>query len=386
MLRHLLAIALASLALVGGIAQSAPLEAAAAAGAGMPRGAATAAPAATTSPAAAAPVSAPPKPVATVAKKPAAVTAKPAEPKPSLIRPRASPFDPRLVVFPYTPDYIYPIKTKRGEFTHIELAEGEQFVDLALPEKILWTAVVSQATLRDIYVKPTIPNNSAGATLVTSLRRYELSFSVGDDDDGGVWYQRVSWESGDRFTPNSGGRSFTWRGAGDASFGEPSPALTPPPGRTVSPSGNQVAGSAVGGGRGMGFDAPASIQRERESAPACTQMPVQVDRLNFNYDIEGDAPFKPSMVFDDGRFTYFKFPRVQDMPMLFALNPTTGDAEIEGIVPCKNHYLVQALLPGGALLKLGKAEVKIVNKDAQGCGIFRSLFGGCKPVGNILEP
>lgn len=371
MLRHFLAVAVA-LALVGSAAHSAPLEAAAGPAAASPM-------------AAAVPTSAPPKPAAEVAKKPAAVAAKPVEPKPSLIRPRASQFDPRLVVFPYTADYIYPIRTKRGEFTHIELAEGEQFIDLGLPDKVLWSVEVSKATLRDVYVKPMIPNNSAGATLITSLRRYELSFSVGDDDDGGVWYQRVSWENGDRFTPNGGGRSFTWRGAGET---EPSPALATLPARTVlPPSGIQTAGSVVGGGRGMGIDAPASIQRERESAPACAQTPVQVDRLNFNYEVEGDAPFKPSMVFDDGRFTYFKFPRVQDMPILFALNPTSGNAEIEGIVPCKNHYLVQALLPGGALLKLGKAEVKIVNKDAQGCGFFRSLFGGgCKPVGNILEP
>lgn len=380
MLRQILAIVLA---LPIGTAQAAPLDAAAAAGAGMPRVTPAAAPAAS-SPApttASAPALTPAKPVI---KKPAPVAAKPAEPKPGLIRPRSSPFDPKLIVFPYTPDYIYPIKTKRGEFTHIELAEGEQFVDLGLPDKVLWDVQVSKATMRDVYVKPMIPNNSAGAALVTTLRRYELSFSVGEDDDGGIWYQRVSWENGDRFTPNSGGRTFTWRGASGDVTSEPLARAMPS--TSTSTSGSLAGGNTVGGGRGMGFDAPAAIQRERESAPACAQTPVQVDRLNFNYEVEGDAPFKPSMVFDDGRFTYFKFPRVQDMPILFALNPTTGDAEIEGIVPCKNHYLVQALMPGGALLKLGKAEVKIINKDAQGCGFFRSLFGGCKPVGNILEP
>ncbi len=48
------------------------------------------------------------------------------------VRPQPSPLDPRLVVFPYTPNYIYPIPTKLNDFTHIEFPEGERVIDVTL--------------------------------------------------------------------------------------------------------------------------------------------------------------------------------------------------------------------------------------------------------------
>lgn len=298
--------------------------------------------------------------------KPAVAKAKPA-PKRLLVRPRPAPLDPRLVVFPYTRDYIYPIPAKLDDYTHIELAENERVIALTLPDKLRWFFKVL-ATKRDILVKPVVPDEkSTAATIITNLRRYELSLSVVDEDgevcrastrkDECVWYQRVSWELEDGTFEATDIQQPRFAGMDGLS-------------RTHSPG--------ALGGLSASADNPTG-----PSAGGCGQEQVQVDRLNFNYSIVGDAPFKPTMVFDDGRFTWFKFPKVQDMPPLFAINPTTGDAEIEHFLPCKGHFVVQALLPGGALLKLGKAEVRVVNKNTQDCGGF---FGSsCKPVGNILD-
>ncbi|WP_374471817.1 P-type conjugative transfer protein TrbG [Phenylobacterium sp.] len=66
------------------------------------------------------------------------------------------------------------------------------------------------------------------------------------------------------------------------------------------------------------------------AAPAA---PPAVDpaALNFNWRIEGRAPFRPVRVFDDGRRTYVDFPdtvRRGELPPLFAAGP---DGALEGV-------------------------------------------------------
>ncbi len=285
------------------------------------------------------------------------------------VRPQPSPLDPRLVVFPYTPNYIYPIPTKLNDFTHIEFPEGERVIDVTLPDKLRWSFKVSKATKRDIFIKPIIPNNRSSATIITNLRRYELALSVGDEEDGGEWYQRVSWDSDDLETP--------------AGTDIPAMAMA-----AVSPGTSDA--MPFGRNPGAGFSG-GDIGGKKETSAACRQGQVPVDQINFEYEIVGDAPFKPLMVFDNGRSTWMKFPAVQDMPSLFALDPETGNAEFETFIPCPSNFVVvQAMLPGGALLKLGKSEVRIVNKKNPGknssCTGFFGLFGNCnKPAGNIRD-
>lgn len=295
-----------------------------------------------------------------------AVSAKPkteSTKRASLIRPRPSPLDPRLVVFPYTPEYIYQIPTKLNDYTHIELAEGERITAFVLPDKLLWSSKVAP-TKRDIFVKPIVPNNQAAGTIITNLRRYAIELSVGGEDDTGLWYQRVSWDVDEE--------EFQDTGIGGGL----------PRTEAFLPKGGGLPSLASGGGVSS-----AASPRHTEATSICGQTQVQVDKLNFNYEIIGDAPFRPLQVFDDGHFTWVKFPPVQDMPPLFAINPTSGDGELETFIPCRGYYLVQALLPGGALLKLGKPEVRIVNKNTQTCGKLLGLFGDdCnKAVGNIRD-
>lgn len=272
--------------------------------------------------------------------------------KRSPIQARPMPYEARLVVFPFDPDYIYPIPTKLDTYTHIQLAENERVVGFYLSDTLRWKPKVA-ATRRDIFVKATMPHIEAVATLITNQRRYQLSFSAGDEDDGGLWYQRVSWESDDGFIEAPGDtsarlvaeHSAAARGAvATAASATTTPALMPPPG---------VADR------------------------------VDVDKLNFNYALVGDAPFKPTQVFDDGRFTWFKFPRVQDMPVLFALNPSTGEAQVEAFIPRKGYFLVQGLLPGGALLKLGSDEVRVVNNKGQDANCGWLFQRDCASIGNI---
>ena len=73
--------------------------------------------------------------------KPTPVKVAPAKSK-YVPQPHPSPLDPHLVTFPYSKDYIYPIKGKLDEFTHIELAENEKVIVFLVRDKIDRKSVV----------------------------------------------------------------------------------------------------------------------------------------------------------------------------------------------------------------------------------------------------
>ena len=92
------------------------------------------------------------------------------------------------------------------------------------------------------------------------------------------------------------------------------------------------------------------------------------ENLNFEYVISGDASFRPTQVFDDGKFTWVRMPKTQDMPAFFMV------AEDGGIELINTHlrgdYVVVQRLVSKLLLKLGKTEVK-VERNKGGWSLFR---------------
>jgi type IV secretory pathway VirB9-like protein len=89
-----------------------------------------------------------------------------------------------------------------------------------------------------------------------------------------------------------------------------------------------------------------------------TPLGIQPDKLRFNYDVSGDAPFRPLVVFDDGRFTYYKLPaNVQELPALFAVIDGTEYSLVNFEV--RGEYIVAQRLMPTAVLKLGRSEVRV---------------------------
>lgn len=291
-------------------------------------------------------------------KRPDAKTATKAVP----IKPQASPYDSALVVFPYDPNYTYPVLTRAGLFTHIQLADGERVTGFYLSDTLRWTSHTAPAK-QDLFVKPTLEDLDTVGTLITTKRRYQLSFKTVDEgaaEAGKVhWYQRVSWAVGEGFYEDAAG-----------TMENPVAGRAAP----VMPSRIQEARTPD---EGMGAGSPAFAGLRTGSVA------VQVDKLNFGYAVEGDAPFKPLMVFDDGRFTWIKFPKkLQDLPALFVIGQS-GAAEVDDFLPPPkggDYYQIPRLLTHGALLKLGADEVRIKNQQEHCGGLFQPA---CRSVFNI---
>jgi type IV secretion system protein VirB9 len=245
------------------------------------------------------------------------------------------PGDPRLVLFSYDANNSYRVYTRPMASTHIELASEERVRLLALGDTAGW---ITAARDNHVFIKPRYPNVSTSGTLITNRRTYQFVFR--STQDGGRWYQRVTFQIPEDL-------------AIDAAEADRAKLLGSDIARP--PSVGEFDGSP-----GKGTFQGRSV------------LAVTPDQLNFNYEIEGSADFRPLSVFDDGTSTYVQLRSgTQDIPAVFRL--VNGPRDIELLeYTLKGSSLVIPRVLGAALLKLGQDEVRFFNRKR----LTRSWLGG----------
>ena len=266
--------------------------------------------------------------------------------------------DSRLVVFPYDKNAIYPIYTSYNRFTHFEFEQGESILGVYLNDETEWESRVS-ATGYDLFIRPRQRAVSGSVTVIRSRRRYEMDLM---DVQGCALprYQRVSWfisegvyEDRDAIARHNASRSNLVRSAQES-------------GESVPLTSQAVRDAAL-----PGAVSPSNVT----SATASTALVVNLQNLNSNYVIEGDAELAPEQVMDDGTRTWFKFRAAARRPALFLVNPD-GMAETVEYATQGSYFVAARVFPHGILLKDGKQEVRIRNK-ASTCSWFDAQ---CKSV------
>ncbi len=229
------------------------------------------------------------------------------------------PADAKLVEFPYEPNDTFIVLSRPKSVTDIVLHPDEEVVGLALGDNYQWLV---KETRGHIFVKPLRPNLATSATLVTSARTYQFTLQSSPED--GVWYQRVSF---------------------------------------VYPQLMVIERERQEGVQRM-QDAETSRLEAQIASPR-----MSPENLNFDYKIKGDATFRPTQVFDDGKFTWVKLPKTQDMPAFFMVGE---DKAIELInTHIRGDYVVVQRLVDRLLLKLGETEVKIERASKSSWSLFK---------------
>ena len=112
-----------------------------------------------------------------------------------------------------------------------------------------------------------------------------------------------------------------------------------------------------------------ALQKQEASLAAAEPVaPVAVERLNFNYAIEGDAPaWRPIRAFDDGTQVFIEFPpsmATGEAPPLFVIG-SSGKVELVNYRLRGRYYVVDRLF-GAAELRLGEKRqqvIRIVRSD-----------------------
>lgn len=227
--------------------------------------------------------------------------------------------DSRLVEFSYDLDNTYLVLAKPKAVTHIQFAADEMIQSVAAGDTANWEFTPTR-NRKNLFVKPRFDDQETSLTVITDKRTYQ--FVMRSTGDGKKWYQRVSWIYSRDLVLSMEGM-------------EPA-------------EGSAGATPAAAAAQGLG------------AKPATTEGELAIDpsSLRFGYEISGDAAFRPRVVFDDGRFTYFKMPsNLQELPALFAVIEDKDYSLVNFEV--KGDYLVaQRLLPL-AVLKLGREEVRV---------------------------
>ncbi|WP_343517717.1 P-type conjugative transfer protein TrbG [Sphingomonas sp.] len=113
-----------------------------------------------------------------------------------------------------------------------------------------------------------------------------------------------------------------------------------------------------------------AVRRAQEAAAAAAPVAagLEIERLNFGYEISGDRPaWRPLRAFDDGRQTFIEFPpslAVGEAPPLFLVDDK-GEAQLVNYRLRGRYYVVDRLF-GSAELRLGTKRQQVVRISRTG--------------------
>jgi type IV secretion system protein VirB9 len=258
--------------------------------------------------------------------------------------------DPRLREIQYDARAVVTVPVKRGVVTHIVLAPDEAIAEVGSglgsdcsKADAVW-CIAAQAGGRNLFVKPksgaSAPNNLA---VVTDRRTHSFRFVVLPDGDARPPVYRLS------VRPPT---IVAARPVATAPELPPAPLLASPPPAPAAPP-------------------PETVVAERLKA--------QPSVVNSAYSIaEGKASedIVPTLVFDDGRFTYFRFPGNREVPAVFHV---LGDGS-ETLVNSRmeDDLLVVDRVSRRLMLRAGSAVVGVWNDGFD--------IDGVPPAGGTTVP
>ena len=217
-------------------------------------------------------------------------------------------------VYPYTTGALYQLYAAPNQVTDIALEVGEKLVSVSAGDTVRWvvgdtTSGEGRAAQVHILIKPIGADLQSNLVITTDRRTYHLEMHSSEK----TYMASVSW--------------------------------TYPASQLL-----------------------ALKQRSEADAGAVVHTGVNIEQLKFRYRIEGDAPWKPRQVFDDGAKVYIQFPSglaQSEAPPLFVIGPDAKPALVNYRVR-GTTYIVDRLF-AAAELRLGTEPqriVRIVRTDA----------------------
>ncbi len=253
--------------------------------------------------------------------------------------PTSQPPDPRLREVLYDPGAVVTIPVKRGLVTLVVLDTDEAITEVAAglggdcaKAEAAW-CIAAQPGGRHLFVKAkstaSAPNNLA---VVTDRRTHSFRFVVLADADPKLPVYRLVVKA-----PLARKALPAQLAMQDAATGIALPELPLLPSLPSPPSSQQVIAERL-------------------------QAKAQV--LNSNYSVaegSGSADIMPTLVFDDGRFTYFRFPGNAPLPAVFQV---LGDGS-ETLVNTRmeEDLLVADRVSRRLMLRAGSAVVGLWNES-----------------------
>jgi type IV secretion system protein VirB9 len=218
-----------------------------------------------------------------------------------------------IQVYPYTKGALYQLYAAPAQVTDIALESGEKLVSVSAGDTVRWvvgdtTSGEGKDAIVHVLVKPIGADLETNLVITTDRRTYHLEMH----SSASTYMASVSW---------------------------------------TYPASELLA-----------------LKKQRSEADVIADSAINIEQLKFRYRIEGDAPWRPVRVFDDGTKVYIQFPSglaQSEAPPLFVVGPDAKPALVNYRVR-GTTYIVDRLF-AAAELRLGTAPqrvVRIIRTDA----------------------
>ena len=253
--------------------------------------------------------------------------------------------DARIRFVTYKKDEVTEVVVQRGAVTRIALEPDEKIVQAATgfaadcsKEFLEWCVVAGKGDSQ-VWVKPKDGATANNMELRTDKRDYSFSFKVLEDLKD-VGKKKVS--------SNDGAPMFR------VIFRYP---VQIPPASALSA---MFLAQQTGAGSLLPAPAAAADKAAVEDKLALARPKPR----NWSYSVQalqGGQDIVPDLVFDDGRFTYFRFPANREIPTIFMVSPAGEEARVN--FHMEGDLVAVQRMGRQFVLRLGSAVVGVWNDD-----------------------
>lgn len=234
------------------------------------------------------------------------------------LTPKQGVFDPRVRVVDYNPLNVVKLSTFYGVSTHIQFADGENIVDVAVGDDQAWKIVPRG---NHLFIKPQATKADTNVTVVTDRRTYQFALVV---------------------QPRRMSDSTAWSD----------------PNLIFSLSFRYPEDEAA---QLVKTETKAAVKARLNEVKAKLTDATKAGQ-NFDYWVAGSEEISPTAARDDGRFIYLTFSNNRDMPAVYSVDAKGNEALINTNVIDGNTIVIQRLVPS-LILRKGNAVASVVNKS-----------------------
>lgn len=223
----------------------------------------------------------------------------------ALDTPRSCGADPHVQCASYDPDQVYRVATMPGRAVMIQFEPGEHIIDhgAGIGDAKAWHMAMNDS---GALLKPGAMQPETNLVLVTNRRTYTISLADVSASQPATWVLRFDYP--DTRAKASAAQLKRQQAVADALGGAqarvPAPAAPPV---TTSASAKTSPAATVG---------------------AVVNTSTSGGDTNMQYMMRGDRALAPTALWDDGRFTYFKYATARDLPTIFTKLPDGGEATV----------------------------------------------------------